>query len=201
MTASTLMQAIVATLDACVLFQGRLTDLLLNLAEAGAFEPVWSNAIHAEWMKNLNVRFGIPGDRIAYRRGEMEKAFPAANVDATPALISSVQAHCKTAAQMKDAHVIATAIRAKADVIVTHNIKDFAGSALMEFNLSKVRPDNFCVQLLATQTERVLNGIRAHRVSLKKAALPPAGYLQYLADDKSGIPKFSLALKPYLNRI
>jgi hypothetical protein len=153
LTASTLLQAIVATLDACVLFQGRLTDLLLNLAEAGVFEPVWSNAIHAEWMKNLNVRFGIP------------------------------------------------AIRAKADVIVTHNIKDFAGSALIEFNLSKVRPDNFCVQLLATQTERVLNGIRAHRVSLKKAALPPAGYLQYLADDKSGIPKFSLALNAYLNRI
>jgi hypothetical protein len=78
------MQAIVATLDACVLFQGRLTDLLLNLGEAGAFEPVWSDAIHEEWMKNLSMKFGIPADKISYRRGEMEKAFPVANVAATP---------------------------------------------------------------------------------------------------------------------
>jgi hypothetical protein len=38
------LKTVVATLDACVLFQGRLTDLLLNLAEVGAFEPVWPNA-------------------------------------------------------------------------------------------------------------------------------------------------------------
>jgi predicted nucleic acid-binding protein len=195
------MQVMVATLDACILFQGRLTDLLLNLGEASAFEPVWSDAIHEEWMKNLSMKFGIPADKISYRRGEMENAFPVANVAATPALISSVQAFCKTAAQRKDAHIVATAIRAKADVIVTHNIKDFASSALVEFNLSKVRPDNFCVQLLAAQTEKVLKGVSGHRASLKKAVFSSAGYLEYLADEKSGMPKFALALEPYLSRI
>jgi predicted nucleic acid-binding protein len=195
------MQAIIATLDACVLFQGRLTDLLLNLAEAGGFEPVWSDAIHEEWMRNLSVRFGIPADRIAYRRGEMERAFPAANVSATPALISSIQALCKTAAQRKDAHVMATAISAKADVIVTHNIKDFATAALAKFEVSKVRPDGFCVQLLEAQTEKVLSGVRAHRASLKRAEFSPAGYLEYLAHEKSGVPKFALALEPYLSGI
>jgi len=195
------MQAIVATLDACVLFQGRLTDLLLNIAEAGAFEPVWSDAIHEEWMRNLSVKFGIPADRIAYRRGEMERAFPAANVTATTALISSVQALCTTAPQRKDAHVMATAISAKAEVIVTHNIKDFASSALAKFELSKVRPDSFCVQLLEAQTEKVLNGVRAHRASLKRAAFAPAGYLEYLAHEKSGLPKFAAALEPYSDRI
>jgi hypothetical protein len=35
------MQVMVATLDACVLFQGRLTDLLLNLAEADTFPPCY----------------------------------------------------------------------------------------------------------------------------------------------------------------
>ena len=38
----------IAALDACILFQGRLTNLLLHLAAAGAFEPIWSDAIHAE---------------------------------------------------------------------------------------------------------------------------------------------------------
>ena len=74
----------VAVLDACVLFQGRLTNLLLHLAEAKAFEPIWSDDIHAEWMRNLHSGMGIPVDKIEYRRGEMERAFPEANVPAPP---------------------------------------------------------------------------------------------------------------------
>lgn len=37
----------IATLDACVLFRGMLTDLLLWIAFAGGFEPVWSSEIHS----------------------------------------------------------------------------------------------------------------------------------------------------------
>jgi hypothetical protein len=40
-----------AVLDACVLFQGKLTNLLLWLAEQGAFDPVWSDTISADMMR------------------------------------------------------------------------------------------------------------------------------------------------------
>ena len=40
------MQGIVATFDACVLFQV-LSDLLLSVAEAEAFDEVCSDAMHA----------------------------------------------------------------------------------------------------------------------------------------------------------
>lgn len=64
----------VAVLDACVLFQGRLTNLLLHLAEAKAFEPIWSDDIHAEWMRNLHSSMGIPlaspGDNTGGLRAE-----------------------------------------------------------------------------------------------------------------------------------
>jgi len=89
----------VGVLDACVLFQGGLTNLLLHLAEAKAFEPIWSHEIHAEWMRNLRSSKGIPIDKIEYRRGEMERAFPAANVPAPSTLVATIQGSSKTAAQ------------------------------------------------------------------------------------------------------
>ena len=142
----------VAVLDACVLFQGRLTNLLLHLAEAKAFEPIWSDDIHAEWMRNLHSSMGIPTDKIEYRRGEMERAFPAANVPEPPFLVATIRGVSKTAAQRKDAHVVATAVIAKVAVIVTHNIKDFAPEVRGRYGLAKVRPDAFCVGLLSTMT-------------------------------------------------
>jgi hypothetical protein len=99
-------------------------------------------------MANLNTSMGIPAERIEYRRGEMEKAFPAASVSIASLLVSTIQGMCKTAAQRKDAHVVAAAVKGKASLIVTHNIKDFSPQVLSHYHLSKIRPDSFCVDLL-----------------------------------------------------
>jgi predicted nucleic acid-binding protein len=187
----------VAVLDACVLYQGWLTDLLLCLAEAGAFEPVWSDAIHAEWMRNLRSRPDIPVAKIEYRRSEMDKAFPAANVAAPPALVSAIQAVCGTAAQRKDAHVVATAVAAEATVIVTHNIKDFAPAVLSRYGMTKIRPDPFCVDLLAANQARVLAGIRAHRASLRRTPMGPDQYIAHLDGDRLAMRRLARALMPH----
>jgi len=55
-----------------------------------------------------------------------------------------------TAAPQKGTHVVATAIVAKLTVIGTHNIKDFTPQVLSRYGLSKIRPDPFCVALLAS---------------------------------------------------
>jgi predicted nucleic acid-binding protein len=184
----------VAVLDACVLFQGRVTNLLLHLAEAKAFEPIWSDDIHAEWMRNLHASMGISLDKIEYRRDEMERAFPAANVPATPALVSTIQVACRTAAQKKDAHVVATAVGAKATVIVTHNIKDFSPDVLGRYGLAKSRPDAFCVGLLAKHEAQVLIGIRMHRTNLRRTPMSPTQYIDHLAEDRLGMPRFARSL-------
>jgi predicted nucleic acid-binding protein len=188
------LSAPVAVLDACVLFQGRLTNLLLHLAEAKAFEPIWSDDIHAEWMRNLGAKIGIPIDKIEYRRGEMEKAFPAANVPAPLRLVAAVRGMSKTSAQRKDAHVVATAVAAKAAVIVTHNIKDFSADVLARYGLTKVRPDAFCVGLLASHEEQVLTGIRMHRANLGRTPMSPDPYIDHLGEDRMGMPGLALAL-------
>lgn len=187
----------VAVLDACVLFQGAVTNLLLHLAEAKAFEPIWSDDIHAEWMRNLNASMGIPIDKIEYRRGEMERAFPAANVGATPTLVTAIQSVSRTAAQKKDAHVVATAVDAKATVIVTHNIKDFSPEVLGLYGLVKARPDAFCVGLLASHQAQALAGIRMHRANLRRTPMSPFQYMDHLAEERLGMPKLALALAAF----
>jgi len=188
----------IATLDACILFQGLLTDLLLCLADANAFEPVWSDDIHLEWMRNLHASRGIPVEKIAYRRDEMESAFPTANVPAPAGLASSIQELSKTAAQRKDAHVVATAVAAKATVIVTHNVKDFAPSVLERYGLTKSRPDAFCVGLLARGQTAVLAGIRTHRASLRRTPMSAAEYVGRLDGNRLGLPKLANALAPHI---
>lgn len=191
----------VATLDACILFQGRLTNLLLHLAEAKAFEPVWSDDIHAEWMRNLDASMGIPPDKIDYRRREMERAFPVANVPAPAALIMTIQGLSRTAAQRKDAHVVATAVAAKAHVIITYNIRDFAPQVLERYGLIRLRPDPFCVDLFASRQTQVLAGVRAHRASLRRTPMSPAQYIDHLGDDRLGMTRLAAALMPHAGSV
>ena len=174
------------------MFRGRLTNLLLWLAAEGAFEPVWSDEIHAEWSRNLAAsNLGIPRSKIERRRAEMERAFSAANCAPDPGLTAAVQAMCHTPAQRKDAHVVATAVKSEAAVIVTDNIKDFAPAVIQHYGIAKTRPDAFCVELLATWQAAVLAGVREHRRSLRRTPMDATHYVAYLSALDLGLPRFS----------
>jgi hypothetical protein len=47
----------------------------------------------------------------------------------------------------KDRHVVAAAVRAGAEVIVTLNLKDFPRSALLPFHVEARHPDGFLIEL------------------------------------------------------
>ena len=158
----------VATLDACVLYKGLLTDLLLWIASRGAFEPTWSDLIQNEWIRNLAER--LPRARLDYRQSRMDHAFPAASVPNNASLLASIQGECQTAAYRKDAHVIGTAVEAGAEVIVTFNIRDFDTKVLQAYLLRKQRPDTFLLDLLTADQAVVLAGVRDHRASLRRSA-------------------------------
>jgi predicted nucleic acid-binding protein len=190
-----------AVLDACVLFQGKLTNLLLCLAEAGAFDPVWSEAIQEEWVRSLQARMRLPAEKTDYRAREMEKAFPSANVAAPTKLLAEIQALCRTKAQRQDAHVIATAIAAEAKIIVTENLPDFAQVVLDRHGLRTVRPDRFCLDLYAADGEMFLAGICARRESMQRPAYTADEYLALLAGDKFRIPKTAAVLVPHRQEI
>lgn len=62
----------VAVYDACVLYPFHLRNILIQCAFDGLVEARWSDAIHAEWIRNLaanrpSVTIGT-GTRKAYER-------------------------------------------------------------------------------------------------------------------------------------
>lgn len=77
-------------LDACVLLPYQLSDLLLRLAEADFYQPVWSVEILAEVERNLLGTFGQDPARVARRLGQMQSAFPAAAVTGYEALVGAM---------------------------------------------------------------------------------------------------------------
>ncbi|WP_165982547.1 PIN domain-containing protein [Dankookia rubra] len=177
-------EAGIAVLDACILFRGRLTDFLLRLAEAGLFDPAWSAAIEAEWAGALQRRRGIPAAAVAARRAALAAAFPGAACEPGVDLPDAIRARCRSGAQRKDAHVVATALAAGARWIVTDNTADFPRRLLAPLGLQALRPDAFCAALIARDPGRVLAAAAAHR-----AGLPPGpGAAARLAERRMSLP-------------
>jgi len=191
-----------AVLDACVLFRGMLTDFLLCLAEAGSFDPVWSDEIHVEWMRSLHERRHVSYGQITYRRAEMERAFPAANVPLSPDIILSILASCEQQAEREDAHVIAAALTAGAAIVVTDNVRDMAG--VVPRLLSRLRiltPDHFATELYRSNRATVIAGARTHRRSLNYPAYGPESYLALLSGDRVSLPMTSALLVQHAHEL
>jgi hypothetical protein len=148
-----------------VLVRGVLTMVLLHVAEAGAFDPVWSDQIHADWARELQRSHpAMPVERLRHRRVEMDRAFPVANVIASRDMQDEVLAHCTTPAERKSAHVLATALSARAAVIITDT--SFCLSEVMSklwHDTAVLSPDAWCLELLDRHEAAVLEGGRTHR--------------------------------------
>jgi hypothetical protein len=144
-----------AVLDACVLFGGAVRDFVLWIAEAGAFGPAWSDAIHEEWMRGSRNKFGDPDSRLNYARDEMEKGFPGAKFDPDPVILRTV-----ALPDVNDAHVVATAIGAQAASIVTYNQRHFPDRILIPLGLRAETPDEFCTRLFREAETNVIEGAR-----------------------------------------
>jgi hypothetical protein len=178
-----------AVLDAPVLARGILTLFLLNLADAGAFDPVWSDQIHTDWARELQrLRPDIPMERLRHRRVEMDRAFPIANVIASRDAQDEVLAHCTTPAERKSAHVLATALSARAAVIVTDT--SFCLTEVMSklwHDTAVLLPDAWCMELLDRHEAAVIEGGRAHRASLTRGNGSADAWLALLREPHVGL--------------
>ncbi len=141
-------------IDACVLYDAAVRDLLLRLGSAGLIEPVWSGRILDECFAALaRTRPDITEDQRHRLRGAMTRAFPRGAVPPTPVDIALPDPD--------DAHVVGTAIAAQAPRIVTYNLSDFPDEALTTIGLRAEHPDALATELLAAEPERRNSSINA----------------------------------------
>lgn len=131
-----------AVLDACVLYPPVLRDLLLGCAEAGLFEPKWSERILEEWAR-ATVKLGPEAERQARGVGLlMREEFPRAMVPPAPGLEARL-----VLPDPNDVHVLAVAIASGADAIVTFNAGDFPRHVLAGEGVQRRDPDGFLWEL------------------------------------------------------
>jgi len=130
-----------ALLDANVLHPQILCDLLLRLAEHDAFRPLWSTKILEETIESIRRRRpDLDPERLRKRMAAMNEAFPDACVTGFEDLIPTMPE------MGEDAHVLAAALFAEADVIVTDNVKDFPPHVAPRFEIAVQTADQFLVQ-------------------------------------------------------
>lgn len=137
-------------LDACVLYPISLRDTLLNLAEAGCFRVLWTEEILAETSRNIvEDTPGLSAEHLDKTFAAMRRAFPEAMVEGYVHLIDSMTNH------PKDRHVLAAAVAASAEMIVTFNTRDFPDSACDQFGVAVLTPDAFLSEIIDARAQLV----------------------------------------------
>jgi predicted nucleic acid-binding protein len=110
------MSSFSVVLDACVLYPAALRDTLLRAADAGLYRLHWSEEILDEVGRNL-VKNSVADELAAQRLlDHMRQAFPDAAVAGHECLVESMPNH------PGDRHVVAAAVKANAQLIVTANL-------------------------------------------------------------------------------
>jgi len=176
----------VVVLDACVLANQTVADLMLRLAEdPPLIWPRWSEEILAE-VRRTHRKLGWPDSLAESWQTDVSACFPEAAFDAPPGLLPRLRN------QAKDRHVLGTAIASKAETIVTFNLRDFPPAALSPWDIQAKHPDAFVVGILrrypAETLQKVQGMVRRHG---------PAKTLEKLRRD---LPATASILAPHLPR-
>ena len=161
-----------ALYDACVLYPAPLRDLLMWLALTDLFRARWTDRIHDEWIR-----------AVLRERPELK-----ANLERTRAMMNAHVRDCLVIGyepliealdlpDPDDRHVLAAAITAHADLIVTKNLHDFPAERLAPFRIETRHPDAFVRNLLDLDEATVLAAVAEHRASLRH---PPKSVEEYL---------------------
>jgi predicted nucleic acid-binding protein len=177
--------------DACVLYPAPLRSLLMYLAMTDLFRARWTEAIHAEWMRNVQKDYSdITREQVERIRDLMNTHVRDCLVTGYEALIPSL-----TLPDPDDRHVLAAAIRAGARVIVTANLSDFPVDLLEKYGIEAQHPDEFVMRLLDSAADIVCSAARQQRESLKR---PPKTVDEYLESlERQGLPRTVASLRPF----
>jgi predicted nucleic acid-binding protein len=168
------MPPFIALLDANVLYPAELRSFLMFLAVPGIFRAKWSAEIHEEWISNVLLnRPDLTREKLERTRALMDTHVPDGLVTGYQKLIPGLNLP-----DPADRHVLAAAIRGKASVIITNNLKDFPASELQTYDIEAQTPDEFIRHLIDLYPAEVLRAAEDHRNNLKN---PPATVEQYLA--------------------
>jgi len=147
--------AFVVVYDACVLYPSTLRDLLIRIHQAGLVQAKWTDEILHEMTTALRRDFPDITEAKAERlRGLMVQAVRDCRVTNYEPLIAAVELP-----DPKDRHVLAAAIRARAQIIVTNNSRDFPADYLATWDVEAKTADEFVLDQISLNRQAVYGEI------------------------------------------
>jgi predicted nucleic acid-binding protein len=170
-------------LDACVLFPFSLRDTLLRAAAADLFQLYWSEEILEETRRNLVASRTTTEEQAARLIATMTRAFPEAMVSGHEPLISAMKN------DEKDGHVVAAAVKAGAQVVVTSNLRDFRN---LPDGVEAQSPDQFLCNLFDLDPDGFVELVENQAAAQKR---PPRSFDELLDGLAKVVPEFAAAVR------
>ena len=167
----------------------------MYLAVTDLFRARWTDAIHDEWMRNVAKDYpDIAPSQLERVRQLMDAHVPECLVTGYEPLIAGL-----TLPDADDRHVLAAAIHAKANLIITANLSDFPGDELAKHGIEALHHDRFVLLLLDLDPELVCGAVKRQRQSLKN---PPMTVDEFLGTlERQGLSATVDALRKYAAEI
>lgn len=163
----------------------------MHVAISGLFRAKWTDRIHDEWIRNLlSDRPDITAEQLQTTRQLMNAHVPDCLVTGYEALIPAV-----ALPDPNDQHILAAAVRAGADVILTFNLRDFPKETIRPLGIEVQHPDVFLAKQLEVAPLIMCAAAKQHRLSLKNPAKTIDEHLETL--QSVGLPQTVVSLRVF----
>lgn len=137
--------------DANVLYPSSLRDLLIRVGQVGLVRAKWTDEILDETFRNLKLnRPDLDEVKLDRTRQLMNRSIRDVLVTGYEPLIPILELP-----DPDDRHVLPAGIRAGAQVIVTHNTRDFPSAKLESWSVLAENPDEFVLGLIDLDRQTV----------------------------------------------
>jgi predicted nucleic acid-binding protein len=148
--------AFVVVYDANALYGTTVRDLLIRIAQSELVQAKWTDKILGEMLDNLGrKRPDITGEKLGILRERMNGAIrDVLETDYEP-LVEGLDLP-----DPDDRHVLAAAIKAGAEVIVTSNLRDFPAKYLARWDIEAKSPDAFVLDQMGISMPKVAGAIQ-----------------------------------------
>ncbi|MBS1190876.1 MAG: hypothetical protein H6R10_2668 [Rhodocyclaceae bacterium] len=163
--------------DANIFYPAPLRDLLLRLAATGLFRARWTAQIREEWTRNLMAkRPDLSPEKIQRTAQMMDSHYHDCLVEEFENLIPCIEG----LPDPDDRHVLAAAMKCRAELIVTFNLKDFPAAVLDQYGVEAIHPDDFIVDVLDLDAGACIQAVREMRAALKNPLKTQDEFLETL---------------------